>query len=200
MAYRPSILGLNPLLQICTVGWRGSLRSHIFDRFRFSALASQEPFIPRAPIYAVIERTSVSQGQRMSTSRTWKFTAIQLRTNPFSDGPQARVRPTFRQNADCGNSQYAIQKTGINSGSCHAGKQGRLPRFRSSRSSHSLQKIKERSHFPIGGRQVKMRGGARKIQCKANFAMLSPGLRPYERSREGPGRRKFRATRRARLI
>src|SRR5262249_39099652 len=64
----------------------------IFGRFRFSALASQPLFIPRPPIYAGVERTSVSHGHRMATSGLEKLTVIQTHglaysrteTNPFS--------------------------------------------------------------------------------------------------------------------
>src|SRR5216684_3895 len=55
----------------------GHSRPTYIWRFRFSALASQAPFIPRPLVYAGVERTSVSQGQPMQTSSPKKFTVIQ---------------------------------------------------------------------------------------------------------------------------
>ena len=116
-------------------GRRRSLHPQIFCRFRFSALASQPPFIPRPPIYAGVERTSVSRGQRMPTSRPGKFTVVQ--TNglaqssifPTENEPIFRYRrpglkpesgAQFTRILTRTNSQYAIKKTGVNSGSGRA--------------------------------------------------------------------------------
>ena len=109
---------------ISVPGRRESLEAQIFDRFRFSALASQPPFIPRPPIYAGVERTSVSQGERMSTFRPEKSTIIQtsgLAQSPTENEPIFRYRRPglkpergahFARIQTAANSQYAIQKTG----------------------------------------------------------------------------------------
>ena len=168
MARRPAISGLHPA--ICPDGRRGHADPQIFDRFRFSALASQPPFIPRPPIYAGVERTSVSQGQRMPTSRPEKFTVIQ--TNGFA---QSRIffptenepifwyrRPGLKPERGAhfekcevkANSQYAIQKTGVNSGSGHADHQGAptaIPFLRS-------PDPRKRSHFSPRDRHARVRG------------------------------------------
>jgi hypothetical protein len=72
-----------------------SLDPQIFDRLRFSALASQAPFIRRLPIYAGVGRTSVrkanvcqlpdprnSQSRRPAASHQVAY-LFQLTTNPF---------------------------------------------------------------------------------------------------------------------
>ena len=103
----------------------------------------------------------------MPTSRPEKFTVIQ--TNGFA---QSRIffptenepifwyrRPGLKPERGAhfakiqtkANSQYAIQKTGVNSGSGHAGHQGAPAAIPFLRSPSPLQKIRQRSHFSDRG-------------------------------------------------
>ena len=177
-----------------------------------SALASQPPFIPRPPIYAGVESTSISQGQRMPTSRPGKFTVIQtsglarhLTFFPTENEPIFRhrfqgLKPDRRAHfagiQTKANSRYAIQKTGVNSGSDHAdhpGASAAIPFLRS-------PDPRKRTHFSPRGRHARVPGAARKNRAQSQFAMLAPGQPAYGCSREGLWGRQFRATRPSRLI
>src|SRR5882672_1968832 len=99
----------------------------------------------------------------MPTSRPERFTVIQ--TNALAQGRiffPTENEPIFRYRRQglepefgahfagiqaSANSQYAIQKTGVNSGSGHADKQGSPAAIPFLRSPDPLQKIKNRSHF-----------------------------------------------------
>src|SRR5439155_23868694 len=97
---------------------RGSHDPRIFDCVRFSALPSQAPFIPRPPIYAGVERTSVSRGQRMPTSRPGKFTVIRTENEPIFLYRRVDFKPGrgahFAGMQSAANFQYALQTTGVN--------------------------------------------------------------------------------------
>ena len=165
-----------------------SLDPKIFDHLRFSALASQAPFIRRLPIYAGVERTSVSQGQRMPTFRPGKFTVIQNGLAPENEpiffyrrpGLKPQRGAHFSRIQSKANTQYAIQKTGVNRGSDHAD-QGAPAAIPFLRSPDPLQK---RSLFSPRDRHTRVRGAARKSTAKSQFEMLSPGA--YERSPRRP--------------
>src|SRR5437773_1010904 len=191
---RPSLSG-EPLSWAKPVN--GHTHPQIFDGFRFSALASQPPFILRSPIYAGVESTSISQGQRMPTSRPGKFTVIQtsglarhLTFFPTENEPiflyrfqglKLDRRAHFAGILTTANSRYAIKKTGVNRGSDHAGHPGasaEIPVLRS-------PDPRKRTHFSPGGRHARVPGAARKNRAQSQFAMLAPGQPAYGCSREG---------------
>jgi hypothetical protein len=111
----PTISGLHPLLQSSPMVGAGHSRHKYFDRFRFSALASQAPFIPRRPIYAGVVRTSVSQGQRMPTSSRKSRIFFPTENEPiFRPGLRPERGSHFVKIQAAANSRHAIQKTGVN--------------------------------------------------------------------------------------
>jgi len=153
----------------------------------------------------------------MSTSRAERFTVIQ--TNGLA---QSRIRfptenePIFRYrrlglNPVRGahfagiqteaNPLYAIQKTAANSVSGRADHQGAPAAISILAFARSATKNKGTKPFltPRPPRQSARRH-SQKIQVKSQFARLSPGQPACERSREGAGRRRFRATRPSRLV
>jgi hypothetical protein len=105
-----------------------SRHPQVFDRFRFSALAPQSPFLSHSPIYPGMGNSS-SQGRRMPTFRLEKFTVTQerrLRAKshilPTENEPIFRYRrPGLEPERlvhlaiiqSKANSWYAIQKTGV---------------------------------------------------------------------------------------
>jgi len=102
----------------------GDADPQIFDRFRFSALASRAPFIRPAPIYAGVERTSVREAnvcqlphprnlESLRPAASRKIASLfQLKTNPFfsmAPRPQARAGRTFRKSKN--QSQFQIRNS-----------------------------------------------------------------------------------------
>jgi hypothetical protein len=102
------------------------------------------------------------------------------------------------------NPRYAIQKTGVNSGSGHADHQGAPAAIPFLRSPDPLKKINQRTHFSPCGRHARARGANSQNTAQCQFAMLSPrrvpvvsaygqnkwlcpGQPAYERSRRRPG-------------
>ena len=147
----------------------------------------------------------------MQTSRPGKFTVIQtsglaqrLTFFPTENEPiflyrvqglKPDRRAHFARIQTTANSRYAIQKTGVNSGSGHAdhpAASAAIPFLRS-------PDPRKRSHFSPRGRHARVPGAARRNTAQCQFAMLAPGQAAYGCSREGPGGRQFRATRPSRL-
>src|SRR5258708_6941507 len=86
---------------------------------------------------------------------------------PTENGPIFRYRrPASSQIAGAhfariqteANSQYAIQETGVSSGSGNADHQGRRQRFNSCVRPIRYKKIKKRSHFTPRGHHARVRG------------------------------------------
>ena len=152
----------------------------------------------------------------MPISRPEKFTVAQTyglaqsrRCFPTGNEPIFRYRrpglkpesvAQFTRILTKGNSQYAIQKTGANSGSVHADHQGAPAAIPFLCSPDPLQKKSRTKPFLTlrPPRRSAMRKLS-KIQQKCQFAMLSPRQPAYERSRKGPARGRFSATRPSRL-
>jgi hypothetical protein len=146
-----------------------------------------------------------SQSFRPTVSRKLAYV---LQSSPTGNEPifwyrRAGLKPEcgyFAKIQPKANSQYAIKKTGLNSGSGHDDHQDAPTAIPFLRSPDPLQKIKQRTHFSSRGRPARVRGAARQNTAKSQFAIRSSGQPAYERSREGPWRRRFRATRPSRLI
>jgi hypothetical protein len=115
----------------------------------------------------------------MPTSRPEKFISFPTENEPIFRYRRPSLKPArgahFARIQTQPNSQYAIQKTGVNSGSGHADHQGAPAAIPFLRSPDPLQKIKKRSHFSPRGRHARVRGATRKNTAQCQFAMLPPG-------------------------
>ncbi len=144
----------------------------------------------------------------MPISRPEKFTVTQthgLAQNricfPTENEPIFRYRrPGLKPESDAKtNSQYAIQKTGVNSSWVHADHQGAPAAILFLRSPDPLQKIKNEAISHLSVTTPECEAQTLKNTAQSQFEMLSPGQPAYERSREGPARGRFSATRPSRL-
>jgi len=130
----------------------------------------------------------------MPTSKPEKFTVIQTNglaqsrifipteNEPISWYRRPGLKPArgahFATIQIEANSQYAIQKTGVNNEMGHADHQEPRAAIPYSRSPDPLQKIKERSHFSPRGCHARVRGAALKNTAqKANLQCSRQGSR-----------------------
>ena len=142
----------------------------------------------------------------MPTIRREKFTVAQsdglapsgilfpTENEPISQYRRPDIKPQrggrFARMQTKANSQYAIQKTGVNSGSGYADHRGLPAAIPLLRSPDPLQKIKERSHFSPRDCQTRVRGAARKNTAQNQLQLLSTGQCGVRAQR----RRRFRVT------
>ncbi len=190
------------------MGGAGHVDPQIFDRLRFSALASQAPFIRRLPIYAGVGRTSVRKGNvcqfpdpRNSQSLEIHGLAQSRVCFPTGNEPIFRYRrpglqsesgAQFARIQTGANSQYAIQKTGANSGPSHADDGGarRDPVLALARSATKNQETKP--FLTLGANSQKY-----SAMPTCNALAWAARIRTQPRK---PRCARFRATRPSRLI
>src|SRR5262249_30958215 len=133
----------------------------------------------------------------MPTSRHGNFTVIQNGLSPENEpiffyrrpGHKPQRGAQFSRIQSKANTQYAIQKTGGNSGSDHAdqGAPAAIPLL------CSPDPLQKRSHFSPHDRHTKVRGAARKSTSKSQIRnALARGVRAQPKKAQGdseqPGR------------